>query len=203
MGYDTTGDDYKIIMISIGRPTRAKISSEILALKSGSWRSSEYPTGIHRLTGFYDTGMDYLAFVHGAFHWVGLSRYYTIVSFNISNEVYGVIQLLEQMCYNLERETTEKSDIGLSILEGMLCFYSTYNRGVGNFNLWVMKDYGVKESWTVLLTIQDSNLYSLRPRYRYADGEVLLRCRPLQHLYVVEYTTSKGPFGLCLSKNVL
>ena len=44
----------------------------------------------------------------------------------------------------------------------------------GTFKLWVMKDYGVEESWTRLITIRDTNLFcSTKPKYMFADGEVL------------------------------
>ncbi|OIS97340.1 f-boxkelch-repeat protein, partial [Nicotiana attenuata] len=105
MGYDATSDDYKILTVNLNR-IRPGISAEILALKSGSWRKNgKYPTGSHDVCGFMDCGTDSLAFVHGAFHWLGLSLYYTILSFDISNEVYGEIPLLERI--NGE-DTTQK-----------------------------------------------------------------------------------------------
>ncbi|KAF3649468.1 hypothetical protein FXO37_18958, partial [Capsicum annuum] len=148
--------------------------------------------------------MDYFAFIHGAFHCVGrrLSQCYIVVSFNISNEVYGEIPLLDQICLNLDRKKlTDVLDLGVSTLEGMLCFYSMYYKGgEGSFKLWVMRDYGVKESWTILVSIQDSNLYSVRPRYRFGDGEVLLRCRHQGFIKFIEYATSRGPFGVWPSR---
>ncbi|XP_059285777.1 F-box protein CPR1-like [Lycium ferocissimum] len=65
LGYDSTSDDYKILKIDL------KAHSEILALKSGSWRKiDKHPTGIYPVS---LANMDTLAFVHGAFHWLGLS----------------------------------------------------------------------------------------------------------------------------------
>ncbi|PHT39526.1 hypothetical protein CQW23_18380 [Capsicum baccatum] len=143
MGYDTTSNDYKIVMINLTRFAHGAISTEVLALKSGgSWRSCEYPTHISRVQGVWDwdCGMDYFAFIHGAFHWVGrrLSQCYIVVSLNISNEVYGEIPLLDQMCLNFDRKKlTDVLDLGVSTLEGMLCFYSTYYKGgEGSFKLW-------------------------------------------------------------------
>nr|XP_016446573.1 PREDICTED: uncharacterized protein LOC107771665 [Nicotiana tabacum] len=64
LGYDSTIDDYKILKIDLKAP------GEILALKSGFWRKID-----KHLTGVYPvlSGMDSLAFVNGAFHWLGLS----------------------------------------------------------------------------------------------------------------------------------
>ncbi|XP_059306558.1 F-box protein CPR1-like [Lycium ferocissimum] len=157
LGYDETSDDYKILAVDLSAfyDLYANVSVEILSLKSGSWRriGEKHPTGVHRVRGFRDCGMDYLPFVHGAFHWLGMSEYCsdvyrTIVSFNISNEVYGVIPLSERMCniphlLNIDPHVVIR-DHGVSVLGGMLCFYSTYNACHGRtFKLWAMKDYGV------------------------------------------------------------
>ncbi|XP_019256508.1 PREDICTED: F-box/kelch-repeat protein At3g23880-like [Nicotiana attenuata] len=194
MGYDATSDDYKILTVNLNR-IRPGISAEILALKSGSWRKNgKYPTGSHDVCGFMDCGTDSLAFVHGAFHWLGLSLYYTILSFDISNEVYGEIPLLERMYNIFNQRFIER---GVSVLGGMLCFYSTYhNLGPGTFNLWVMKDYGIKESWVPFLKIQDTNLvYSVKPKYMFVDGAVLLCCKHTRLTGSV-YRTSRESFKL-------
>ncbi|PHU10896.1 hypothetical protein BC332_17826 [Capsicum chinense] len=66
-------------------------------------------------------------------------------------------------------------DIGLSLLDGMLCFHiTTEDDSLGTFKLWAMKVYGVKESWIVLFTIQVDGLAIAKPKYRFSDGNVLL-----------------------------
>lgn len=71
--------------------------------------------------------------------------------------------------------STHDFDFGLSELKGMLCVYSTYIRQVDEaFKLWVLKDYGVKESWNLLYTIYDPLINSFMPKYRFADGKLLL-----------------------------
>ncbi|PHT30925.1 hypothetical protein CQW23_27262 [Capsicum baccatum] len=99
LAYDAASDDYKILKIDV-TPVGPEVSNEILALKSGSWKRVGKPSfRVLPLSFGVQSGTDCLAFVHGTFHWVGLSNYgSTIVSFNISNEVYGQIPLLERMC---------------------------------------------------------------------------------------------------------
>nr|XP_009791134.1 PREDICTED: putative F-box protein At5g15670 [Nicotiana sylvestris] len=93
LGYDSTSDDYKILKID------PKARGEILALKSGSWRKiDQHPSGVYPVL----SGMDSLAFVNGAFHWLGLS---------------------------LNDKPSH-------------CFCAS-----------VMKDYGVKESWSPLFVL--------------------------------------------------
>ncbi|XP_049406324.1 F-box/kelch-repeat protein At3g06240-like [Solanum stenotomum] len=200
LGYDATSEDYKILAINLNADHSFNTSIEVLSLKSGSWRKIGYPTGIERVTGFRSCGMDYLSFLHGAFHWLGmsLSGYYTTVSFNISNEVYGEVPLLEQMYHVCP--SFRYIDRGVSVLRGMLCFHYTYNyweMGMDcTFKLWIMNDYGVRESWTNFIKIRDTNLFhSARPKYMFANCEVLLHCKRLGCVCST-ITTSRGPFGL-------
>ncbi|KAF3653039.1 hypothetical protein FXO37_17206 [Capsicum annuum] len=118
---------------------------------------------------------DPLVYVHGAFHWLGhlnVERKIHLVSFDISNEVFGVLPLLEEMFIGIQG----LPDIGISLLDGMLCFHITADGDnlSYTFKLWAMKDYGVKESWMVLFTIQAYDLVTVKPRYRFPDGDVLL-----------------------------
>ncbi|XP_055824041.1 F-box/kelch-repeat protein At3g06240-like [Solanum dulcamara] len=140
LGYDSITDDYKILKID------NLASNKILALKSGSWRN------IDNIFYNYTHHKDTLIFVRGAFHWIcrdiRLPKYF-MLSFNISNEVYTEILLPDEICKNMPFINRVAS-----VIEGMLCAYCTrLNEGVATFKLWVMKDYGIKESWTLLYTI--------------------------------------------------
>ncbi|XP_009588071.1 F-box protein CPR1-like isoform X2 [Nicotiana tomentosiformis] len=182
LGYDSTSRDYKIFKVDEKKENGRKVPSEILALKSGSWRKiDKHPRDIrNELFGTHS-----LAFVHGAFHWVGISRNYFVVSFNISNEVYREIPLPEQIFL---------LNIGVSILEEMLCVYSTYDFLWENtFKLWVLKDYGGNKYWDALFTVGDPRIYKVVPKYRFADGEVQFWSMGFDGQ---SFRTSRGPFGL-------
>ncbi|XP_070003512.1 F-box protein At5g62510-like [Nicotiana sylvestris] len=96
MGYDSTSGEYKILHIRDGLGG-CKLPSEILALKGGSWRSIyEHPRGICIVL----LRMQSLPFVHEAFHWIAILKKlkcFVVVSFSISNEVYGEIPLPKEM----------------------------------------------------------------------------------------------------------
>ncbi|XP_059277730.1 F-box protein At3g07870-like [Lycium ferocissimum] len=139
-------------------------ASEILALKSRSWRRiDENPRG--RYSRLYS--MDSLAFVHGAFHWIGVDIFtnYYVVSFSISNEVYGEIPfppLEERTC---DPDWIPCGHSGISVLGGLLCaYYNRWKKASSTFKVWVMKDYGVSESWTELFTIGANHLYRAIPK---------------------------------------
>ncbi|KAH0677027.1 hypothetical protein KY285_024828 [Solanum tuberosum] len=95
LGYDATSEDYKILAINLNADDSFNTSIEVLSLKSGSWRRIGYPTGIQRVSGFRNCGMDYLAFLHGAFHW--LDSIYD----NPTTSILLIPQLLILLCYLL------------------------------------------------------------------------------------------------------
>ncbi|KAH0780693.1 hypothetical protein KY290_000291 [Solanum tuberosum] len=207
LGYDATSDDYKVLKLDQGYSDDIHLqpSYEILALKSDSWRKiRNYPSRISN-TGYTleiepkfdeDHNMEPLAFLNGAFHWVGFSGVLCIVSFSSSsdNMVFGEISLPEPPTFRIYR-LGMNSDYGVSVLGGMLCFYCTHYQWQmdGIFKLWIMKDYGVKESWTEIFTLKETRFHSIIPKYWFADGEFLLCCKLDGHSV---FRTSKGPFGL-------
>ncbi|KAM3341887.1 hypothetical protein P3S68_026853 [Capsicum galapagoense] len=187
LGYDSTSGDYKILHI-YQDDRDYKLPHEILALKSGSWRRiDKHPRGFSNLM----FAMQFLAFVHAAFHWIGTSRNcFAVVSFSISNEVYGEIPLPEEIT-----RVKIKNCIGISVLEGMLCVYlNSYIWRNDTYKLWVLKEYGAKGSWMTLLTIQDRSIFKIVPKYRFADGELLFCCSTEEFLAQREFRTTSGPF---------
>ncbi|KAF3657739.1 putative pentatricopeptide repeat-containing protein-like [Capsicum annuum] len=181
LGYDSTSGDYMILKISY------QSCSEILALKSGMWRIIGKPTGIYSS---WLSDMDSLAFVHGAFHWLGLSRNDSVTSYDITNEVFKEIPLLDGMFVVPDMKYVKH---GLSVLGEMICICSTHrDQWKYIFNVWIMKDYGVKESWNRFFTIQSADLYSLVPEYRFSDGEVLLRCKHFDRCGYLFNTTKES-----------
>ncbi|KAF3643516.1 hypothetical protein FXO38_20575 [Capsicum annuum] len=139
-------------------------------------------------------------------YYSGLScpRVSSLVSFSISKEMYGEIPVSKEILLSF----LGNNYAGVSVLDGMLCVNSgTGLMGVGSFKLWVLKDYGVKESWNALLTIEDPLIQRLLPKYRFADGEVLFYCaympsgdvrsllrKKIPHGGSVFRTTASGPF---------
>ncbi|PHT48898.1 hypothetical protein CQW23_13106 [Capsicum baccatum] len=181
LGYDSVSDNYKILKIDL------ESYSEILALKSGSWRlTNNYPIGNRPDLLCTES----FVFVHGAFHWIDNITRSTVTALSISSEVYTEILLPEKIldlrpqvraaCFSF----TEK-----------LCVYVNYTSQVGNnFRFWVMKDYGVTESWAELFTIPGPGFLSVIPKYRFSDGIVLL-CYRNRGLRTV-LRTSKAPLEL-------
>ncbi|KAM3339244.1 hypothetical protein P3S68_029113 [Capsicum galapagoense] len=125
------------------------------------------------------------------FHWIDDITRFTVTALSISSEVYTEIPLPEQML-SIYNQTW-----GVSVLTEKLCAYAHYTSQT--FRFWVMKDYGIKESWTGLFTIQGTGLLSVILKYRFSDGELLLCCRDLAFRPV--FRKSEGPLGLCPQSN--
>ncbi|KAF3650037.1 putative zinc finger CCHC-type and RNA-binding motif-containing protein 1-like [Capsicum annuum] len=71
--------------------------------------------------------------------------------------------------------------------------YDSIN-GTDIFKIWALKEYGVKGSWMLLLTVEEPDLsLNAKPTYLFADGEVLFRCMSYQHI-VHTFRTLNGPF---------
>ncbi|KAM3328071.1 hypothetical protein P3S68_033533 [Capsicum galapagoense] len=190
LGYDSINGEYKILHICQDLRSK-KITIEILVLKGVSWRRiDQHPRGICSVVG----SIQFFAFVHAAFYWVTISsNYFEVVSFNISNEVYGEIPLSEEIL----SLRPDSRGIGVCVLGGMLCVYSnTSLPSPGNdiFKIWALKEYGVKGSWMLLLTVEEPDWYlNAKPTYLFADGEVLFRCMSYQHIGHT-FRTLNGPF---------
>ncbi|XP_060195479.1 F-box protein CPR1-like [Lycium barbarum] len=166
LGYDPTSDDYKVFKVP---EEDEDAPNEILSLKTGSWR--KIFVGRCCIESF---GMDYLAFLQGTFHWLSyLGCGMSMITFNISNEVFGELPLPGEMRFN------GHIDQGVAVLGGMLSVnYFGEKESNTIFDLWVMKDYGVKESWTKLFSMVDTRalheIMQIVPKYIFEDGEVLL-----------------------------
>ncbi|XP_049346455.1 F-box/kelch-repeat protein At3g23880-like [Solanum verrucosum] len=171
LGYDSTSDDYKVLRID----KDGTALDEIVALKNGSWRKIYSPSvgPVGDVSILY--GKECLPFVNGAFHWLGIdsSDTQSMMSLNISDETYKRIPLSKNMPLYPESVTIEE---GISVLGSMICLF---NHNDITFNLWIMKEYGVQESWIKLLTLPTNGTFSIIPIYSFSDGKVLLQyeCR--------------------------
>ncbi|KAJ0810611.1 putative F-box associated interaction domain-containing protein [Helianthus annuus] len=154
----------------------------IYSLRSRSWKSvGNFP---------HDMPLGYSAkFFNGALHWAGdndlvhdYSSNYTsgvvkvsfdwdITFMDLAMETYGEILQPE---YD---EGNDYNDLQLGSLRGLLCVLSNYY-GI-RADLWVMKVYGVTDSWTKLISVPYlTNPGSVRfsvPLCISNDGKVSLR----------------------------
>ncbi|XP_055810326.1 F-box/kelch-repeat protein At3g23880-like [Solanum dulcamara] len=156
-GYDEVHDDYKVVGI-FSNMMKANFEAMIYSLKSDSLKTLED----------FKPGVTYSGspkFVKGKLHWITMRR---------GRQGITSIDLVDEKWGKLEQPCSHKGDLNLGVLRGDLSvLYNSYERTY--FDVWVMKEYGVKESWTKLYTIRYPENYKLSPPlFMYNKGELLL-----------------------------
>ncbi|XP_010255762.1 PREDICTED: F-box protein At3g07870-like [Nelumbo nucifera] len=171
-GYHPATDEYKVVrtLFTGTNPLTGSYQTkvEVYTLGSKSWRRLE------------DTEFLLWAspssLVNGAIHW--LSGYhlgsgiYLIVYFDVGDEEFRVLDPPSEL-----NPSREKGCASLVVLEGCLSLAYAPDDG-GSLVVWVMKEYGVKESWTKQFVIQRGAVF---PPMNYLqllcllkNGEILL-----------------------------
>ncbi|PWA83399.1 F-box associated interaction domain-containing protein [Artemisia annua] len=167
-GYDESSDDYKVVEMSSNFEAEFKTDSRvhIYSVKTGNWkRLGDCSHAIH--------SNGHGKFSNGALHWLtyeslGSSFTQRIVSLDLEKETYGEV---------LQPEYDEgDKTLGLGVLGERLCVLCNYRES--HADVWVMKVYGVKDSWSKLVSIPcqtDLGMhYISMPLCISNDGKVLL-----------------------------
>ncbi|KAK9932907.1 hypothetical protein M0R45_020127 [Rubus argutus] len=95
----------------------------------------------------------------------------SIVSFDLVNESFHQVEMPPNLMLRKVRDDTHVLRYGDSIA----LFETGSYEEVADFDLWVMKEYGVAESWTKLCTVSLPMVYILRPFGFRRTGEVVLQ----------------------------
>ncbi|KAF3657366.1 putative 60S ribosomal protein L13a-4-like [Capsicum annuum] len=153
-GYDRVHDDYKVVAII--REFRTNYYyAKIYSLKSDSRRTMDDYQGA-RL--YHHSGM----LVNENLHWI--TKY---------DDGYGImfIDLVDGKCSKVEKPWYGKEylDLKLGVLGSHLSVICCHERS----DVWVLKEYGVKESWTKLYTIKCPYYMLSPPLCMSIEGEIL------------------------------
>ncbi|PRQ33711.1 putative F-box domain, galactose oxidase/kelch, beta-propeller, F-box associated interaction [Rosa chinensis] len=133
-GYDSATDDYKVIM-----GTRNCKQIQIFTLKTSSWK-------VLPLTNALDMSGKGLL-LNGSLHWLAepqpnAGNRQTILSFDLVEEKFReMIPLPHHDAYFR----------GMTILRNYLCVFEVSVGRDGVNTIWMMKQYGVKQSWTQVI----------------------------------------------------
>lgn len=141
-GFGRHADDYRLVRIAnyfaVGVTEICMYS-----LKSNCWRMIDnfLPYSSYFLCG---VGV----FVNGTFNWIGefmeieMRGKGFVVSFDLGSEVFRELSLPDV----IERERGRGTNLRVLVLGGCLCLIYGY-RNQPMYDIWVMKEYGVKDSW--------------------------------------------------------
>ncbi|KAK4783723.1 hypothetical protein SAY86_018091 [Trapa natans] len=146
-GFVHNSEDYKLLRLLqyISQPAESDVC--VYSMASNSWRR------IHNLpySLIYPRKMG--VFVNMALHWImtpelTLDSPNYIVGFNLESEDFSVIpqpEILDQSC-----------EIDVAVLDCCLCMVASYkDTGV---DVWIMNNYGKKDSWSKLFSILQSDV---------------------------------------------
>ncbi|KAG4983856.1 hypothetical protein JHK87_028605 [Glycine soja] len=149
LGFDSTNCDYKVIRIScIVDDESFGLSAplvELYSLKSGSWRILDGIAPVCYVAGDAPHG-----FEDGLVHWVAKrdvthSWYYFLLTFRLEDEMFGEVMLPGSLAHVSSVAVVVKVVGGgngktLTVYHVSACYPCSCE-------IWVMKEYGVVESW--------------------------------------------------------
>ncbi|XP_004303922.1 PREDICTED: F-box/kelch-repeat protein At3g06240-like [Fragaria vesca subsp. vesca] len=141
-GYDSATDDYKVMRgFAYDANGAEKFMTQIFALKTGSWRTVKDIDYVELTEG---QGV----FLNGALHWLGdlSDGDRKILSFDLGAEKFQ-----ETIPLPYDDWFTD-----LLIHRNRLCVCTRPTKS-NSCHIWMMKEYGVKESWTELVQFSLDN----------------------------------------------
>jgi len=152
-GHDASTDTYKVVAAVLSDAKTHKIELIVHNLGDDCWREirttdADFPSEFRQTKG---------VFLNGTLNWVtvlgtGNSRSLVDFCFDLASETYT--------CFQLPNDVGEGfSELGA--FGGCLCLSHIYHRE--SFAFWQMKEFGVYQSWTMLMNI--SYNYFEFPRY--------------------------------------
>ncbi|KAM7462425.1 hypothetical protein LguiA_030546 [Lonicera macranthoides] len=177
-GYDSSTDDYKVVEISyehedtifygmdIANPLVKIKSIGVYSIKSETWGKCHHDPSLTICRN--SEGV----FVNGSLHWLAErgNASFVIAAFDLEVEKFGA--LLPPTVI----DNPKCLDYKLKGVGGCLCMYDYRIRLVDCLqrDVWVMKKYGVVESW-VKLEIFHPNMYFITPLTLLTDGCMLVK----------------------------
>jgi F-box interacting protein len=159
-GYDHFNDVYKVIAISYFKDKNNEV--DVYTLGTNNWRSiQDFP---HSSRCMYQPGV----FVGGTVNWLAYEVSNTsfcrfIVSLDLEKESYQKISLPH----------LDKDHWALGMFRDCLCIFASSDMFL---DIWIMKEYGIKESWTKLYNVPYVRQQYTYPKTVYIsdDDQVLL-----------------------------
>ncbi|KAL2932212.1 F-box protein CPR1 [Bienertia sinuspersici] len=148
-GYDHVNDDYKLLRIIQSREKTIDFhvtEVKLYSLNSNCWkRVRDFPSEY-----YISYGMCWGVHVNGCLHWLAIRKPQSdgakeIVAFDLKTEEYKVVP---QPKYS---RGAKEFFVIEGVLDGCLMMQALYPKN--RTDVWIMKEYGVKESWTKLFTI--------------------------------------------------
>ncbi|KAL2898843.1 F-box protein CPR1 [Bienertia sinuspersici] len=171
-GYDCLNDDYKVVEIVEYDLFGLRIRDTLVySLKKNSWRVNESVSLPIISLKINETG----ALVNNhLLHWLFKPRFPRIACFDLRSEQWAQNVPLPDLRWHKKGDDL----VHLSVFDGCLCLLTKEVSFINSVNVWVMKEYGVKESWVKLLGVSDLPCTMALHTYpiSYHNDEILVTC---------------------------
>ena len=147
--YHSENNDYMVVRIS--SPPSSPQVVEVYTLSSGSWRRVETSLGANGVYYHFRRSLLPTPLVSGALHWIAIEgeeklNDRMIGSFDVNSEKFRKLALPPG---HIEAKSFETH---LSSFRGKLAFIRSEHPAFV-FSIWVMREYGVVDSWTKLFVV--------------------------------------------------
>jgi F-box interacting protein len=174
LGFSPQTNEFKAIRI-YKLDVKNDLQADVYTLGNGSWKTVGTAPDILESCLFYHWG--YMkAFVNGAFHWLLVDMdddLDQIITFDFETEQFGSIALPEIV----EFEGYQILNLGVLGDSIYFCGHDKIESAESK-EIWVMRQYGVVESWTKMFVIENEvgvqNPFIFRAIAVFDDGDVLL-----------------------------
>ncbi|KAL3508093.1 hypothetical protein ACH5RR_033475 [Cinchona calisaya] len=172
-GYDSSSDDYKFVKLEcFDQPGGGKRTLvNVYSLKTKTWRRSENSLFDHISPRELCPGV----FLNGAIHWLATDSSTegspVVVFFDLSTEKFNQVV---PSCFNKSTGSYAYKLVVLGGYLGMVCDVIHENSQFSDhICIWLMKEYGVQESWTKLVVNMPQNAELFKPICQFGDDEVV------------------------------
>ncbi|KAJ9558656.1 hypothetical protein OSB04_013270 [Centaurea solstitialis] len=158
-GYDNISDDYKVVSLTyLECYPKSRPKVEVYTVKTGIWREVMFP---RNLGCFYTQSEWSRIFVNGFVHWIctfdSIWSHYSILTFDISSELFGEIQLPEFLAH---KHSLKISVVGesLAVIHSSCINFDGLRSGGSTYVVMIMKEYKNPASWTTLYHVHYPDL---------------------------------------------
>ncbi|KAL7081114.1 hypothetical protein ACP275_14G019200 [Erythranthe tilingii] len=144
LGYDESNDDYKIVCNKVSpwnrNPNLSQMNHTLMySSKANSWKKIENSPKSLCFPG---------KFVAGRLHWLCRMDGFDIICLNLTEEKYEIVGAPQSFTNNAEFKVVKLEELG-----GYLSL--TIMSGGADVDVWVMTEYGKRESWSKVWTLSN------------------------------------------------
>uniref|UniRef100_A0A7N1A3W0 F-box domain-containing protein n=1 Tax=Kalanchoe fedtschenkoi TaxID=63787 RepID=A0A7N1A3W0_KALFE len=185
-GYDSVNDDYKVVGV-------CSRQVEVYSFREDSWRMlGQIPYELQICQGLYVSSV-------GALAWLTESKSVTdseIVAIDLASEKWIQVSPLS----GAEVQFDGLYELLLGEIGGCFCLFEHF--GGSHLEIWVMKEFGVPESWAHMAGVPYTGRLRGRlsggreyfePVWRSKDGELILMCESALVVYNLTSETHRYP----------